>query len=111
MIRLKDLLNEVALPNGIDTDTLKSDTDKKKFVELGYISEYPDVTIIYINSTYSKTSNYILEKSNKMTSAYIKDMDRQFRKEYGIRIYLHELGMSDSITAKIMAQPDKYKAI
>ncbi|CAB4142255.1 hypothetical protein UFOVP449_12 [uncultured Caudovirales phage] len=93
--------------NGIDIEQLKSDTDKKKYVELGYITEYPDVTILYINHIYTKGSNYLMIKHNGMTVSVIKELNNALMKQ-GIRIYLHEYCPSCP-TQLVMAQPEKYK--
>ncbi len=91
--------------NGIDIEQLKSDTDKKKFVELGYVTEYPDVTILYINHIYTKGSNYLMIKHNGMTVSVIKELNNALMKQ-GIRIYLHEY-CSSCPTQLVMAQPQK----
>lgn len=95
--------------NGIDIEQLKSDTDKKKFVDLGYITEYPDVTIVYIQHEYTKGNNYLLIKDNGLITASIKRLNAILQKQ-GIGIYLHEYCPS-SPTQKIVAQPVNYKAV
>ena len=96
--------------NGIDIQQLKSDTDKTKFVELGYITEYPDVTILYIRHEYTKGSNYLLIKHNGLAKAVVKELTNVLKK-VDIRIYTNETAGSSCLTMTIMAQPINYKAI
>lgn len=91
--------------NGIDIEQLKSDTNKKKFVELGYVTEYPDVTILYINHIYTKGSNYLMIKHNGMTVSVIKELNTVLMKQ-GLKVYLTEY-CSSCPTQLVMAQPQK----
>lgn len=95
--------------NGIDIEQLKSDTDKTKFVEIGYVTEYPDVTILYIKHEYTKGSNYLLIKHNGLANAVVKELSNTLKK-VGIRIYTNGTAGS-CLTTAIMAQPINYKAI
>ena len=95
--------------NGIDIKGLKQDFKKNKFIELGYITEYPDITIIYINHNYTKGSNYIMIKDNGLADSVIKRLNTVMNKQ-GIDIFTTEY-TSSCITQKLNAQPKGYKAI
>lgn len=106
----KSMLNEIV--GGIDIDSIKSDLDKKiKFIEVGYITEYPDVTILYIRHEYSKSNNYTLNKSNKLMSSYLNEINSELKKQ-GLKAFLSEYSISggNSINiASVMVQPLGYK--
>jgi len=95
--------------NGINIKGIKQDLEKNKFIDIGYITEYPDVTIIYINHNYTKGSNYLMIKDNGLASSTIKELNKIMNKQ-DIDIFVTEYG-SSCITQKLNAQPKGYKAI
>ena len=95
--------------NAIDIRGLKKDVENKKFVEFGYITEYPDVTIIYINHNYTKGSNYLMIKDNGLASSVIKKINAIMNKQ-DIDVFVTEYGTS-CLTQKLNAQLKGYKAI
>lgn len=90
-------------PTGIDIDTLKSDTNSKKFVDLGYITEYPDVTVIYIRHKYTKSNEYLLIKDNGLTKQATAKLNSTL-KQHGLKAFLEGLGHSSSITSRLVVQ-------
>lgn len=108
MIRLKNILKENIFE--LDIKTIKSDTQKKKFIEIGYVTEYPDVTLFYIRHEYSKTNNYNLIKSNKLMDAFIKDLDAKLKSEE-LRVFLKEYAASEPKMAAVIVQPKNYKIV
>lgn len=95
---------------GIDIDTLKLDADNKKFVNMGYITEYPDVTVIYVRHEYSKSDDYLLIKDSGLTKEVVAKLNSKL-KQYGLKAFLEEIGSSSSITSKLIIQPIGYKAL
>lgn len=90
---------------GVDIEQLKSDIYKKKYVELGYVTEYPDVTILYINHIYTKGSNALMAKHNGLTVSVVKELNAVLMNQ-GMKAYLTEY-CGSCPTQLVMVQPAK----
>jgi len=111
MIRLKSILKESI--EKIDINQIQSEMKNKKFIEIGYITEYPDTTIFYIKHEYSTTNNYILQNSNKLINSYLKEINNQLKKNK-LKVFAKEYSISAGEPIKIISvivQPLNYKAI
>lgn len=111
MIRLKNILKENI--QKIDIAQIQSEIKNKKFIEIGFITEYPDTTIFYIKHEYSTTNNYILQNSNKLIDSYLKEINNQLKKNK-LKAFSKQYSISEGEPIKVIAvivQPLNYKVI
>jgi len=84
------------------SDNLINQVEKDKFVEILYVSEFPDITVINIPHYFSKNNNSIIIETYMLQQELIKKLNAFFQK-YNIRVYVNQ--KLDERYYSIIAQP------
>jgi len=105
-LSLNESVQNISVPskwsNVIDMSTLKLRIKNKYAIDLGFITEYPDVTLFYIESMYSTSNKAVLVQSNGLSNTIINSLNREF-KSNGLYLFEHEYS-SSCLTVKLMVK-------
>ena len=106
-MKLKELISEsTTLPSKwssvLDIKWIKDQCEQKFAIDLGYITEYPDVTTFYIESGQTNSSKHILIETTGMGNRILNSLNKEL-KESGLYVYEHEY-CSSCPTIKLMVK-------
>jgi hypothetical protein len=92
-------LNEGYLDK-LNTNKIQSEISSKKSIEIGYVTEYPEITVFFIESEYSETGKFILNLSNQPIDSYINELNGELEKD-NLKLSLKEYSIGEDSPIKV----------
>ena len=102
--RMQELAGVLKLNEGyldkLNTNQIKSEIPSKKSIEIGYITEYPEITVFYIDAEYSESGKFILNMAHQPMDSYIDKLNEELEKD-NLKLSLKEYNVSENSPIKI----------
>lgn len=102
--KINESINDIDLSN-IDIVNIQNAVEKEKYVEILFVVEFPDITVVNIPHYFSITNNYCNIETYMMKKELLKKINSYF-KQYNIKVFSKDKLSEDSYT--IIAQPINY---
>jgi hypothetical protein len=92
-------LNEGYLDK-LNTNKIQSEIPSKKSIEIGYITEYPEITVFYIDAEYSESGKFILNMAHQPIDSYIDKLNEELEKD-NLKLSLKEYSIGEDSPIKV----------